>query len=1165
VKGLTTDLKPSELLRQKRTEASAREAAREILKKMNNWLGLDKRNLVEVKWIWELIQNARDVARNQNKKEFEVDFVLNENRLLFEHNAGPFSLDDIYALIHGKSSKRLEDPNMVGQFAEGFITTHVLSRKVKVKGWLRDDTVKIEKTFEMLLDRDFQVNDELTIAYIAENIENCGNKLDYPGPSLKHDLTQFEYFLDDEGHNVALKGLKCLRDTVYFVIAFTEPKMKVKIVQDGQTRVYQIIERRTLQSQPIKIELLRIGSQDIKSDLVVVSSIDSKIKVAVPYHSNNQTFLELGDVPRLFRMFPLAETKDLPFPVVLDAPFRVSDKRSDLNYREDQIEELKQILQTLTSLMKELCRWALDSNIRKKESLFKIGAPSRERPYQEYWNQTFSTIVEGISQLNIVEVVGDPKTNEIEFIEPKFVYFPNPHVGSDLFDDEKFIKAIWWLTRHLGLKVPTQVLIKEWYDIRECWKSLGVNVGNEQTFENLVDRVKNFENLANLKMETPLKVNNKALEFLKYLYKLGEYYRSKRRQTPEFLKKAIYCNQNGNFKMPNELFIDNGVPDSLKKISKDLFEPLSERLLHKEFSNEDVLKQHFQSLGMEVMNEKGALNLLYNTIHRKWKQALKSREIDTERYKRGVMEFEKWLLQNKDVELLGKEYPLHDLPFLRENNVLEDLGKRYLVPPDLFLEEEAREHTGIWPSDVKLSKGYSEDVTDLTLIRDRMVAAKIIQPNLFFREETELSEDQIREMSCTPIKIIHPPPYTSAKYISRATVSKVVSFDKVLEYAKKKMKRELTKAILNFVLGYLVPRDNSWRKSKTIKADLMGVRYLGYAPIEGKSRDFQIYPCLWLDQLKRNEWVITVSEDGKGHRYFNANRPSKDNLIDYLKELQPSILCDEKARMFLQQNFGFSLLEITSWLITGGKSDAEQTLIDNLNQLYELSQLRGVEPVHLLSRFVYEERERNQFNRRNRIFGLLIERAVRRVFEKLRFGEYGFKVIPAWKGHDFDAYLSKHVEELDYGILGIEIRRVQTGLILARFEVEVKATRGNTVTMTLTQAENAVYHTNRYLLCVVETEGSSTDFTTLHSTTLTDEQIERLSEEILQRMYIVSIGEDLKQVIEAFHMVSSSAQDIKVDYNARFTIPSKIWRTKGKSINKWFISVLNELNSTLSK
>jgi len=160
VKELTGNLKPSELIRRKRTEASAREAAREILKKLNNWLVMDKRNLAEVKWVWELIQNARDVARSQNKKEFEVNFVLNGNRLLLEHDAGPFSLDDIYALIDGKSSKRLEDPNILGQFAEGFITTHILSRKVKVKGWLRDDAVGIEKTFEILLDRSIQENDE---------------------------------------------------------------------------------------------------------------------------------------------------------------------------------------------------------------------------------------------------------------------------------------------------------------------------------------------------------------------------------------------------------------------------------------------------------------------------------------------------------------------------------------------------------------------------------------------------------------------------------------------------------------------------------------------------------------------------------------------------------------------------------------------------------------------------------------------------------------------------------------------------------------------------------------------------------------------------------------------------------------------------------------------
>ncbi len=209
---------------------------------------------------------------------------------------------------------------------------------------------------------------------------------------------------------------------------------------------------------------------------------------------------------------------------------------------------------------------------------------------------------------------------------------------------------IWGLSHHLGLKVPVKDLIKEWNDIRTCWESLKVTIGKEQTFENLVKRVEKLGSLNSLKKETPLDTDEKAITFLKYFYKLGNYYRSQRKHVPEFLREAIYCNQKGIFKKPMELMINKNVPNNLKKISDDLFEPLCEKLLNTEFSKDDDLEQHFQALGLETIDEKRAIGLLYDSVHRNWKQRSGLMGKDAYKYKLGIMEFEKWLLQNKDIE-----------------------------------------------------------------------------------------------------------------------------------------------------------------------------------------------------------------------------------------------------------------------------------------------------------------------------------------------------------------------------------------------------------------------------------------------------------------------------------------------------------------------------------
>ena len=1147
--------KPSEWIHRKRTKASISEAAREIREHLDKWYA--QKDVAKAKWAWELMQNARDVAKELDKERLDVTFSLDGNRLIFSHNAGPFSLDDIYALINGRSSKPLETPGIIGQFGKGFIVTHIVSGKVQVKGWLEDDSIGIRKTFEIPLDRSIQANDELTVTDIAKNIEECSIQLDSPGPSLAHNLTQFEYPLSNEGRKAAIAGLGALEKALPFVLAFTEPKMTVTIVRDDCTSVYKITETKLIQSEPVRIELLKMAHQEkFHGDGLIVASLgDSDVKITLPYSSKDHTILDLRDTPRLFKMYPLAKTEDLPLPVVINAPFRVSAERFDLQYRDDQIEELEDILQIATNLLKELYEWSLGNHIPHMELLLRVKAPSKERPYNVQWAQALASFATDISQLKAVATLVNEQENKTEFLKPDEVYFPSPLVGLSSFEDEKFILGIWYLSLLLGQKVPAKKLIKEWNLIRDGWKTLDVTAGNEQTFESLVVQTDELESLANL--EEKVGLAKKASAFLKGLYQLGDYYRRKRVQIPEFLDMAIYCNQDGDFKSPEELSIDQNVPDALKKISDEILEPLSECLLDTRFSRDEKLRQHFQTLGLNTINEKKAIGLLYDSIHRNWKQ--RAAEMNADKYKRGVMEFGKWILQKKNMEpLLKKEYPLSELPFLCEDNKLRIAKEDRFMLPEAFLEKATREHMKIWPNDVKLSTGYAKGISNLNLVKSRLVSAGISWSDFVFNEEIELSPDQIKDLCKKQIR---------GTFEAIAKVSKILAFNRVLEFAEKSRNPNLTKAILVFLLRYAVQRDNSWQELKSIQAAEVGPNVYGQLVPTGRRRDIQICPSLWLAQMKRNKWVVTTSMDEKGNKTFDVDQPSKDNLTEFLKPLSASILGNEKVLMFLHQKFEFAPIEITGWLLTGGKAEVEQALVDSLKQIHEIANSQGLSAVHLLNEMLLEKARKELFTKRNMNFGLLIERAVRKVFEQqLKYGKYDFEVIPRWKGYDFEAYLRKQIEEFDYGTLSITVQKARESKeILARFEVEVKATRRNTVAMTLTQANNAVDHAEEYLLCVVDVKEASEDFADLGSVSLGDDQIEKLSERILPLMNIVNIGEDLKQVVLNIREASSPTQDIKVDYSARFIIPSKLWKTKGKTVSKWFISVLQELEVSVSQ
>lgn len=57
------------------------------------------------RWIWELIQNAKDVQNTVGNGKVSIQIELNENELLFKHNGDPFKLSHLTGLLQQVSSK----------------------------------------------------------------------------------------------------------------------------------------------------------------------------------------------------------------------------------------------------------------------------------------------------------------------------------------------------------------------------------------------------------------------------------------------------------------------------------------------------------------------------------------------------------------------------------------------------------------------------------------------------------------------------------------------------------------------------------------------------------------------------------------------------------------------------------------------------------------------------------------------------------------------------------------------------------------------------------------------------------------------------------------------------------------------------------------------------
>ena len=90
-----------------------------------------ERKEFEKRWFWELLQNAKDSVLESEKVNIKIE--IKEKEIAFSHTGNAFELDEILSLIIQGSSKT-DDDNKTGRFGTGFMTTYLLSKKVRITG-----------------------------------------------------------------------------------------------------------------------------------------------------------------------------------------------------------------------------------------------------------------------------------------------------------------------------------------------------------------------------------------------------------------------------------------------------------------------------------------------------------------------------------------------------------------------------------------------------------------------------------------------------------------------------------------------------------------------------------------------------------------------------------------------------------------------------------------------------------------------------------------------------------------------------------------------------------------------------------------------------------------------------------------------------------------------
>lgn len=416
------------------------------------------------RWVWELIQNAKDTAYPQQAVRIKIQ--LFENRLVFSHNGKAFGVKNLLSIINQVSSKSPDNEETTGKFGTGFVTTHLLSEKVELTSLIQDqvgDTLLPFKSFSVLLDRSGTCQEEILAGVdralnVIEDLDSTPDVV--PDPDAFN--TSFTYFLDTQrSKDIARGGLEDLEFSVFYALAFVE-KIHEIIIEDHTTHH----SRTMLKTKEEK------GDNPEISTLTLTETVDGKeqlhhfmmgrrdkLMIATPV-TGNKEFLPMDEnTPRIFADFPLIGSETFPVPVVCNSSeFQPDEPRSFIPIVDNEVSvnsnKNKEILQEAMVVYGALLEEASAKGYQRFYHVATYLNPPSRPDLDKIWVQ--SHLFDKMGELQ--ERVPMIFTQEGLVPFSKALRFPMSSDGEER-------QRIWQCLQHLeGVQLPLPEELSGWYD-----------------------------------------------------------------------------------------------------------------------------------------------------------------------------------------------------------------------------------------------------------------------------------------------------------------------------------------------------------------------------------------------------------------------------------------------------------------------------------------------------------------------------------------------------------------------------------------------------------------------------------------------------------------------------------------------------------------------------
>ena len=546
------------------------------------------------RWVWELVQNAKDsIAGQKDRKGINIEINVENDNYKFIHNGSPFTMDTLTALIYKYSEGKTNDCESTGRFGTGFLTTHSLSKTVKITSDVVEEDDLTPHGFTITMFREGEENELLDG---LEKTENSFQKLSQP---LK--TTTYEYIAKTERNKEAGKlGIRNFKENIPIVMLYCPEINNIKLNDNG--KIFTIERDNDIKSiseisdgfqqlslkikddnKEYKRKFIYYKIDEYNEELTTKFGKERNLRIccSIELDENNNIVVN-NSLPCLFCSLPLVGSESHEFPFFINSPdFEPDSERQaillDGNEKDENTGKIstpginKMILLRTTKIFKLFLDYINKINVGKRYLLTRglVSIPHITRFFDSKWyEKNFLTIMRDI--LIEYPIIWDGS----KYKKLTEVYIPLLNDYNENNNDENKRKEYNFISQLYDNRVPS-------YDDSISFEGRIWDNDSRIEYKNLKNCVETVEEYKNITIISN-KMNNIDIwkwidDFLKFIKDFHN----------KFLNEyAIIPNMNSEFvKLTSNIASSKSVPDNMIECLESLEVKWKENHTHKNLSN----------------------------------------------------------------------------------------------------------------------------------------------------------------------------------------------------------------------------------------------------------------------------------------------------------------------------------------------------------------------------------------------------------------------------------------------------------------------------------------------------------------------------------------------------------------------------------------------------